>query len=183
MQKGTIAKGVCSVGVVIALVLGMTDAPLRTNRAGLELIGGAESCRFAPYKCPAGLWTDGVGNTIHDVTPGVAKTYEQIAKDWAANIRTAEQCVLSRFNGAEMSGNQFSAMTSAAFRLGCGGLSTYRTKDGRRVTTTIRQLALKGQFVQMCERLTDFSKGGGQVLPGLVIRGQKERALCLTPGG
>ena len=60
IKKGA-AGAVCSVMVIIGIVL--SSGEVKTSRAGLELIGNAEGCRRDPYKCPADVWTDGVGNT------------------------------------------------------------------------------------------------------------------------
>lgn len=181
MQKRTAAGAVCSVGAIITLVLSM-KLGVRTNKEGLELIGNAEACRRDPYVCPAGVLTDGVGNT-HGVVPGVRKTDEQIAKDWAANIRDAERCINEQFRGAEMNDNQFSAMTSAAFNMGCRNLMSYTNAQGKRVPTTIWRHASAARWPEMCDRLTDFTKSGGKVLPGLVTRRAKERELCFKPIG
>ncbi|EIH0334401.1 lysozyme, partial [Escherichia coli] len=67
-MKGKTAAGggaICAIAMMITIVMG--NGNVRTNQAGLELIGNAEGCRRDPYKCPAGVWTDGIGNT-HGVT-------------------------------------------------------------------------------------------------------------------
>lgn len=75
-----IASGsACAVAVIIAIVISAGN--VRTSERGLELIGNAESCRRDPYACPAGVLTDGIGNT-HGVKAGVIKTDTQIAEDW-----------------------------------------------------------------------------------------------------
>lgn len=171
-RKG-ITGTVCGVMTIIALVV--SNGNVRTNQAGLEVIGNAEGCRTEPYKCPADVWTDGVGNT-YGVVPGKIKTIEQIADDWEKNILQAEKCVDTNFNGRNMNGNQFSAMTSAAFNMGCASLS--KNKDGS--MTRIRSVALSGNFVQMCNQLPDWVNAGGVKLNGLVNRRDKEKALCLS---
>ena len=167
----------CSVIAIIAIVMSI-DSGIRTNEEGLKLIGNAESCMRDPYMCPAGVLTDGLGNT-HDVVPGNRKTDKEIADDWIKNIKGAEQCVYRSFNGRRMNDNQFSAMTSAVFNLGCSNLLTYRNSKGQRIQTTISKMASAGKFDLMCDRLLDFNKAGGRVLKGLAIRREKERALCL----
>lgn len=180
MSRNKLAAGaVCSVAVVISTLLSM-DLGIRTNDAALEIIGDAEGCRRDPYMCPAGVLTDGVGNT-HGVKVGERKDYEQIARDWAKNIKEAERCINENFRGSEMNENQFGAMVSPAFNMGCRGLMTYIKKDGKRAPTTIWREAAAGNFEAMCRRLPDFVKGGGKVLPGLVTRRNKEMALCLKP--
>ncbi|MDO2449754.1 lysozyme [Enterobacter vonholyi] len=165
-QKAGAAGAVCSVGAIIALVLGMGN--VRTNERGLELIGNAESCRRDPYVCPAGVITDGIGNT-HGVKPGVRKTDEQIAKDWQANILEAEKCVNAYGNGKSLSDNTFSAVTSITFNCGC---ATMRT-------STLFKKLQQGEIKQACEQFPRWVYGGGQVLPGLVTRRNAEKQLCL----
>ncbi|HBD5085381.1 TPA: lysozyme [Escherichia coli] len=163
---------------LITIVMG--NGNVRTNQAGLELIGNAEGCRRDPYMCPAGVWTDGIGNT-HGVTPGVRKTDQQIAADWEKNILIAERCINQHFRGKDMPDNAFSAMTSAAFNMGCNSLRTYYSKArGMRVETSIHKWAQKGEWVNMCNHLPDFVNSNGVPLRGLKIRREKERQLCLT---
>lgn len=66
LNKTGAAGAICSVAVIIGPVL--SNGEVKTSRAGLELIGNAEGCRRDPYKCPADVWTDGIGNT-HGVKP------------------------------------------------------------------------------------------------------------------
>ena len=180
MTRNKLAAGTaCSVAIVISTLLSM-NLGLRTNKEALEIIGDAEGCRRDPYTCPAGVLTDGVGNT-HGVKAGVRKDYEQIARDWAKNIKEAERCINENFRGSEMNGNQFGAMVSPAFNMGCRGLMTYVNSNKKRAPTTIWREAAAGNFEAMCHRLPDFVKSGGKVLPGLVTRRGKEMALCLKP--
>lgn len=180
-MKGKTAAGggaICAIAVMITIVMG--NGNVRTNQAGLELIGNAEGCRRDPYMCPAGVWTDGIGNT-HGVTPGVRKTDQQIAADWEKNILIAERCINQHFRGKDMPDNAFSAMTSAAFNMGCNSLRTYYSKArGMRVETSIHKWAQKGEWVNMCNHLPDFVNSNGVPLPGLKIRREEERQLCLT---
>ena len=165
-----------AVSAVIAIVLSMNSG-LRINREGLELIGNAEACRREPYYCPAGVLTDGIGNT-HGVIANKLKTDEEIARDWVRNIAEAEKCINNNFKGAEMPTVPFSMMASAAFNVGCGGLMTYVNKEKKRVPTTIWKKAQNRDWRGMCERLPDFNKAGGVELKGLTTRRAKEMALC-----
>jgi len=165
-QKAGTAGAVCSVGAIIAIVLGMGN--VRTNERGLELIGNAESCRRDPYVCPAGVITDGIGNT-HGVKAGVRKTDEQIAKDWQANILDAEKCVNAYGNGKSLSDNTFSAVTSITFNTGCANMRT----------STLFKKLQQGEIKQACDQFPRWVYGGGKVLPGLVTRRDAEKQLCL----
>ncbi len=168
---------ICAVSIIVGIVLSM-DSGLRINREGLELIGNAEACRREPYYCPAGVLTDGVGNT-RGVIANKLKTDEEIARDWVRNIAEAEKCINNNFNGTEMPTMPFSMMTSAAFNVGCGGLMTYVNKEKKRVPTTIWKKAQSRDWKGMCERLPDFNKSGGVALRGLTIRRNKEMSNCL----
>lgn len=173
-KKSTTA---CAVSVMIAFIV--ANGKVRTNQEGLEIIGDAEGCRRDPYICPSGIWTDGLGNT-HNVKPGVRKTDEQIAKEWQANILIAENCVDTHFRGKDMPRNSFSAMTSAAFNMGCYSLRTYYSKArNTRVETSIHKYAQAGNWQMMCRHLPDFINGANGPLEGLRKRRNAEMALCL----
>ena len=71
-MKGKTAAGggaICAIAVMITIVMG--NGNVRTNRAGLELIGNAEGCRRDPYMCPAGYGL--TGSVIHTGNAGCAK--------------------------------------------------------------------------------------------------------------
>lgn len=166
-KAGTAVAGIaCSVTLIINIVL--SHGTLRTNRAGLELIGNAESCRRDPYVCPAGIITDGIGNT-HNVKPGTRKTDEQIARDWERNIGEAEYCVNQYAEGKFLTDNTFSAVTSITFNVGCTAMRK----------STLFSLLRQNHIEQACNQFPRWVYGGGKILPGLVERRSKEKALCL----
>lgn len=166
--KKTGASGaVCSVMLIIGLVL--SNGEVKTSRAGLELIGNAEGCRRDPYKCPADVWTDGVGNT-HGVKPGVRKTDQQIADDWKKNIQVAERCVIRYANGDKLPQGAFDAATSITFNAGCTAMQK----------STMFQLFRQGNTAAACDQFPRWVYASGVKLNGLVIRRNKERAVCLA---
>ncbi len=166
MSKRKTAAGViCSVGVIIGIV--MNNGQVRTNKAGLELISNAESCRRDPYVCPAGILTD--GNT-HCVVDGSRKTNQQIAADWQKKILEAERCVDKYAGGKKLPSNPFSAAVSIAFNAGCPKVQA----------STMFQLLRSGNIQAACEEFPRWVYGGGKVLPGLVARREKESELCLS---
>ncbi|SCC62074.1 lysozyme [Kosakonia oryziphila] len=157
---------VCSVGTIIAIVL--HAGQVRTNERGLELIGNAEACRRDPYVCPAGVLTDGIGNT-HGVKAGTRKTDTQIAADWEKNILQAEKCVNSYAAGVKLSDNTFSAVTSITFNVGCGAMQK----------STLFWLLRQGKTVDACQQFPRWVYASGVKLPGLVTRRAAEKQLCL----
>lgn len=173
---------VCAVGAIAAIV-GREYHDLRSSQAGIEMIGNKEGCVRNPYKCPADVWTVGIGSTAAGGEPieqGKIYTDKEIAARFAADVKRAEQCVTQHFNGEKMSQRQFEAMTSLVFNLGCTGAKSYYHKGlKKRVPTTLYKLAQTGDFKAMCDRLLDFNKAGGKVLKGLQIRREVERRHCL----
>lgn len=165
-KKVGVAGAACSVMAIIAIVV--SSGHVRTNQRGLELIGDAESCRRDPYVCPAGVLTDGIGNT-QNVKPGTRKTDQQIAADWEKNILSAEKCVNNYANGAKLSDNTFSAVTSITFNVGCGSMQK---------STMFWQLR-QGHIADACQQFSRWTYGGGKQLPGLVKRRSAEKVLCL----
>lgn len=167
MKNKVIAKGkVCSIAAIIAIVL--DTGSLRTNQRGLELIGNAEGCRRDPYRCPAGILTDGVGNT-HGVQVGVRKTDAQIAADWQQNIREAEQCVNRYANGAHLPENTFAAAVEITFQMGCPKMQS----------STLYRLLRQGDYIAACHQLPRWVYVQGHVIKGLVRRRAESQALCL----
>lgn len=165
-KAGGAAGIVCSVATIIAIV--MNAGHVRTNEWGLELIGNAESCRRDPYVCPAGVLTDGMGNT-HGVKRGTVKTDQQIAAEWEKNILEAESCVNRYGNGRNLTDDTFSSAVSVTFRAGCGNMRS----------STMFSLFRSGDITAACYQFKRWVWGGGRILPGLVTRAGNEEALCL----
>ncbi|HDL7364670.1 TPA: lysozyme [Yersinia enterocolitica] len=157
----------CAISAIIAIVV--SNGTVRTSEKGLELIGNAESCRRDPYVCPAGVLTDGIGNT-HGVKQGIRKSDEQIAADWEKNILQAEYCVNKYGNGNKLNQGQFDAVTSITFNAGCAQMQK----------STMYRMLREGKFTEACYQFPRWTYGGGKQLPGLVIRREKEKALCLA---
>ncbi|MGA3686190.1 lysozyme [Serratia bockelmannii] len=166
MKKGA-AGAACSVMVIIGLVL--SSGEVKTSRTGLELIGNAEGCLREPYKCPADVWTDGIGNT-HGVKQGVRKSDQQIAADWQKNILAAEHCVNRYAAGDNLPQGAFDAAVSITFNAGCATMQK----------STMFRLFRQGETVAACDQFPRWVYSGGVKLNGLVSRRDKERALCLA---
>ncbi len=166
-KKSGAAGAVCSVMVIIGLVL--SSGEVKTSRTGLELIGNAEGCLREPYKCPADVWTDGIGNT-HGVKQGVRKSDQQIAADWQKNILAAEHCVNRYAAGDNLPQGAFDAAVSITFNAGCATMQK----------STMFRLFRQGETVAACDQFPRWVYAGGVKLNGLVSRRDKERALCLA---
>lgn len=188
----SVKRIVCSVVAVIGLVTGGMSlessqpvgqvtiqgeklGTLRISPKGLAIIGNAEGCIRSPYLCPAGLRTNGIGNT-HGV-PNHAVSFEQVAKDWTRNIEEAEQTVtLFEFQAEKrMTQGQFDAFTSFAFN---NGRTRFMRNKGGSFTRIYRYI-ISGNYVKACHELPVWVFGGGKKLSGLIERREKEYARCM----
>lgn len=129
------------------------------------LIRRFEGCRLMPYRCPAGVWTCGWGSTGADVFPGRAWTQEYADRRMAMDAtRFARQTLVLC---PALDGDRLCAIADFAYNLGAGALQA----------STLRRRINAGQYDAAKVELLRWVRGGGRVLPGLVLRRQAEAAL------
>jgi lysozyme len=133
-----------------------------------------EGVRYRPYKCPAGLWTIGVGHLIGDGKTLPPEWNRTLSKDevdqiLAADLRRFERGVL-RLCPVLLTQGQFDALVSFAFNLGLGGLQR----------SSVRMCTNRMDKDGAVRGLMKYIKGGGKVLPGLVKRRKDEAALYMS---
>lgn len=130
-----------------------------------------EGVRTKPYKCPAGLWTIGVGHLIGDGhslpdswnrTFTLEEVYDLLAKDVTRFERGVE-----RFISIPLKQCEFDALVSFAFNLGLGTLQK----------STLRQKLNRGDKEGAIESLLKYNKAGGKILKGLDNRRKDEAKL------
>lgn len=131
----------------------------------IELIKRFEGCRLTAYKCPAGVWTIGWGETL-GVKEGDVWTQEQAD---AMLRRRAAQFILATLKRCPQltaePPERLAACTSLAYNIGVGafGASSVRRKTARR------------EYLGAADSFLLWNKAGGRVLRGLVRRRQAER--------
>ena len=143
-----------------------------------------EGVRYKPYRCPARLWTVGVGRVLYalqgrlpldqrDAFPLEPNDNRTFSKDEVNGLLSADlqrfETGVARLFPVVLAQGQFDALTSFAFNLGLGGLQR----------STLRQKVLRGE-VEAADEYLKFTRGGGKILPGLVKRRNDERALFLS---
>lgn len=159
------------------VIAGERIGDLFVSQRALEVIGNAEGCRRTPYKCPAGLLTDGIGNTHHKI--GKPKTNEQIAKDWVLNVIDAQICLVSVAPIKTLTQGQRDAMVSFIFNTGCTTFK--RNRDGTK--TRIAKYAKEGELFAACNELKFWVYASGVKLKGLIERRQIETNMCHAASG
>ena len=147
---------------------------MKVSKHCLEMLAHHEGVRQKPYKCPAGLWTVGVGHLIGDGKSlpdswNRKFSLEEVYAILASDVRKFELGV-ERYINVGLTQNQFDALVSFAFNLGLGTLqrSTLRAK--------LNRLDYQGAI----ESLLKYNKAGGKVLKGLDKRRKDEAALFMS---
>lgn len=137
--------------------------------SAMDFIEAWEGCRLQAYKCPAGIWTIGVGHT-KDVTEHDEITYEQsrelLRKDIEAVVKA-----LAPFVNVHVTEGQYVALVSLAFNVG----ASYVVHNCPRLMRALNA----GDVEQAAHQFLDITKAGGKELPGLVRRRKSEAKLFL----
>ena len=159
---------------------------MKVSDAAKATIKHHEGVRLKPYRCPALLWTVGVG---HVIDPAHTKVkYEDrkslpIPDGWNRQLTMAEVDALlaqdlERFErgvarlcpAAINSQGIFDALVSFSFNVGLGNLQ----RSGLRMKTN------RGEYEAAAEEFMKWTKAGGRVLPGLLKRRKDEQAMYLS---
>lgn len=144
---------------------------MKASKQCLDMLAHHEGVRRKPYRCPAGLWTVGVGHLIGDGhslpdswnrTFSLEEVYDLLAKDVAKFERG-----VSKLIPVQLSQNEFDCLVSFSFNLGLGTLQR----------STVRQALIRGDKIAAMESLRKYNKAGGKVLKGLDNRRKDEEAL------
>ena len=134
-----------------------------------DFVEAWEGCKLTAYKCPAGIWTIGVGHT-KDVTEHDEITYEQSRELLYADIDDVKRG-LAPFVNVSVTEGQFIALTSLAFNVGVGYVT-------RKCPKLMRALNA-GDVEAAAHEFFDIDKANGVRLPGLSRRRQSEARLFL----
>jgi lysozyme len=151
---------------------------VKASKEAIKLIKHHEGVRNKPYKCPAGLWTVGVGHLIGDgktLPASWNKTFtnEEIDGILAADLRRFELGIHKMLPNVPLRQHEFDAILSWCFNLGMGCFQA----------STVRQALLRGDKEAAMESLVKYCKarvnGTVKILKGLQNRRLDERKLFL----
>jgi len=142
---------------------------LSISDKGVELIAKYEGCKLEAYKCPAGVWTIGYGHTANvkqgDKLSSQTEAKALLKEDLKKYGGYVNDCVKKGIISFPLTQNQFDALTSFCYNCGNGSL---------------QKLVADRDAATVAEKILQYNKGGGKVLPGLVKRREEERALFLS---
>ena len=122
-----------------------------------------------PYLCPAGYWTIGFGHLCQPehspITEEEGESY--LGQDLQTALRaTLRYCPVL----ATESEKRLAAIVDFTFNLGAGRLQT----------STLRRRINQRDWSAAATELGRWVRGGGRVLPGLVMRRQAESVMLLA---
>ena len=145
---------------------------MNVSARGIQLIKHHEGVRNRPYRCPAGLWTVGVGHLIGDgksLPDSWNRTFTQEEIDGLlkSDLRRFELGILKMLPNVPLRQCEFDCLVSFSFNLGLG---TFQRSG-------VRQALLRGDKEGAMESLVKYCKAGGKILKGLQNRRLDEKAL------
>ena len=158
---------------------------MKVSAKALGIIRHHEGVRQRPYRCPARLWTVGVGHVLY-AEQGRLKleerdgfplrpeddrqfTMEEVNGILAADLQRFERGV-EQFIPVKLTQGQFDSLVSFSFNVGLGTLQR----------STMRQKVLRGDMQGAAEELLKYCMAGGKPLKGLQNRRIDERAMFLS---
>ena len=145
---------------------------MNVSKAAIALIKHHEGVRSRPYRCPANLWTVGVGHLIGDgksLPDSWNRTFSQEEIDGIlkSDLRRFELGVHKMLPNVPLRQHEFDAIISFCFNLGLGCFQR----------STLRQALLRGDKKAAMESLVKYCRAGGKILKGLQTRRLDEKAL------
>lgn len=129
------------------------------------MIKASEGCRLTAYKDTGGVLTIGYGHTGPDVHSGMSITQDVADGLLKLDMKKAGDAVLRLTN--KVTQGQLDALTSFVFNLGAGQLEH----------STLLRFHNQGRYDLAAGQFSRWVHDNGKVLPGLVKRRAKEKAL------
>ncbi|KAJ1846830.1 hypothetical protein IWW55_001785 [Coemansia sp. RSA 2706] len=148
------------------------------NQATLNLIEEFEGFVAKPSPDPIGLPTVGYGHLCKqkncaEISFKFPLTKANAVSLLQADIHAFTRCLDSYINKAKLNENQWGALASWTFNVGCGNVKS---------SSLVKRLnAGENPNTVASQELPKWNKGGGKVLPGLVRRRKAEVNLFQTP--
>ena len=158
---------------------------MKLSPEAIKVICHHEGIRYKPYRCPAKLWTIGVGHVMYpeqgklkiearDVFALRPEDNRQFTKDEVDGILRSDLARFERgvaqFCPVPLTQGMYDSLVSFSFNVGLGTLQR----------STLRQKLLRGDKAGAAEELLKYCMAGGKILKGLQNRRIDERAMFLS---
>lgn len=146
---------------------------MKTGYEGLKLIKEFEGYKLLSYKCPAGVWTIGIGSTryadgspvkANQALPNEAAAIQLLTKTLASYEHTVNTI------GTELTQNEYDALVCLCYNIGSGNFAT---------STLVKMLKAGEPKSEVAKQFLRWDKAGGKPLAGLTRRRNAEAELFL----
>ena len=155
---------------------------MKIGEKGLALIKEFEGCKLQSYKCPAGVWTIGIGSTRYaDGTPVKANQAlpgEAAAMALLKDTITQYELDVTSLVKVPITQNQFDALVSFAYNFG-SDIDKDDIAEGLGDSTLLKKLNV-GDYAGAAKEFHKWNKSGGKPLAGLTRRRNAEAELFLS---
>jgi GH24 family phage-related lysozyme (muramidase) len=147
---------------------------MNIGNKGLRLIKEFEGCKLTAYKCPAGVWTIGIGSTRY-ADGSAVKQGQTLANEEAALLLLSK--TLTSYEHAvnaikvDLTQNEFDALVSLTYNIGAGNLAS---------STLVKMLKAGNPKSEIAKQFLRWDKAGGKPLAGLTRRRNAEAELFLS---
>lgn len=158
---------------------------MNVSADAIKMIQHHEGVRFRPYRCPARLYTIGVGHVLYpeqnrlrledrDAYPLRPEdnrifSMQEVNAILQEDLMRFEQGV-TKLCPVPLTQGMFDSLVSFSFNCGLGTLQR----------STLRQKLLRGDKTGAAEEFLKYCKAGGKVLRGLENRRKDEAALFIS---
>lgn len=139
------------------------------DQAGLDFIAREEGCVLHAYKDSVGVWTIGVGHALRagdGYTPASTLSTEETLDLLHADVQRVVDLVNAKVT-APLNQNQFNALVSLGFNIGCGALGS---------STLVKKLN-SGDYAGARAQFAVWRMAGGK--PNAVLAARRAREATL----
>lgn len=144
---------------------------MELSSIGRELIKKFEGCKLTSYKCSAGVWTIGYGNTQYEngkyVSQGDKITQEYADKLFLLIVKDFE-LMTSKLITSVITQNQFDSLVSFCYNVGVGNLKT---------STLLKKVNINPNDITIKDEFMKWNKANKKVIEGLTKRRREESNL------
>jgi len=107
---------------------------MNTSPEAVKKIAGFEGVKLVPYNDLSGNATEGVGHLMHKGplldNEKVPETMDKAMSDFAEDLKNRSEKYIVAFIKTPLNQNQFDALSSFCYNLGCGTLKTLVSETG-----------------------------------------------------
>lgn len=136
----------------------------------ISLIKPFEGCRLKAYKCPAGIWTIGYGETL-GITEGMVWTLEEAERHLNKRVEYFLRNVYLKCPQLFLEPpSRVAACVSLAYNIGLGAFGA----------SSVCRYTKQRNYKKAATSFLLWDKAGGKKIKGLTIRRMKEKEIYET---